>query len=107
LKRRVALGTFDLVYSAGLYDYLEQPVAAALTAELTRLLRPGGKLLVANFARDFPTQAFMEAFMDWRLLDRSAAEVAALVRPASDRQTAVVSHEDECVVYLHITRARD
>ena len=48
------LGQFDLIYSAGLYDYLETPVAERLPQVLFDLLNPGGQLLYANFAPDIP-----------------------------------------------------
>jgi SAM-dependent methyltransferase len=68
-------GRFDLVYAAGLYDYLKHPVATALTSALFRLLRPGGRLLIANFAPNLADIGYMEAFMDWHLIYRTESEV--------------------------------
>jgi SAM-dependent methyltransferase len=68
--------SFDLAYAAGLYDYLEMPVAQALTRVLFRALRPGGTLLVANFAPNLREIGYMEAIMDWTLLYRVESEVA-------------------------------
>ena len=70
-----SVGTFDLVYSAGLYDYLAAPTARALTAALFSALRPGGTLLVANFAPNLPDIGYMEAIMDWRLIYRDERDV--------------------------------
>ena len=42
LARRVTREPFDLVYAAGLYDYLNDHVAATLTARLVELTKPGG-----------------------------------------------------------------
>jgi extracellular factor (EF) 3-hydroxypalmitic acid methyl ester biosynthesis protein len=70
------LGQFDLVYSAGLYDYLEEPVAQALTEAMFGMLRPGGQLLVANFAPNLRDIGYLEAIMDWMLLYRTEAAVA-------------------------------
>lgn len=41
LARRIELGRFDFVYAAGLYDYLNDSAAAALTAQLFELTNPG------------------------------------------------------------------
>src|SRR5262249_214248 len=52
LDGSVALPGFDLIYTAGLYDYVSQPVATRLTEILFGWLNPGGRLLVANFLRE-------------------------------------------------------
>lgn len=72
------LGKFDLIYSAGLYDYLDTPLAKRLTARLFNLLNPSGRLLYANFAPDIHGVGYMEAAMDWWLTYRSAIETRAL-----------------------------
>lgn len=72
------LGQFDLIYSAGLYDYLETPVAERLPQVLFDLLNPGGQLLYANFAPDIPAVGYIEEIMDWWLIYRDAAQTLAL-----------------------------
>lgn len=72
------LGQFDLVYSAGLYDYLDTALAKRLTARLFALLKPGGRLLYANFLPDIHCVGYMEAAMDWWLIYRDAAATRAL-----------------------------
>jgi SAM-dependent methyltransferase len=71
-------GQFDLIYSAGLYDYLDTPLAKRLTARLFEMLRPTGRLLYANFAPDIHCVGYMEAAMDWWLTYRDAAQTRAL-----------------------------
>src|SRR5204863_4504650 len=46
---RLDIGEFDFIYSAGLFDYLPDATAALLTSRLYSMLKPGGRLLVANF----------------------------------------------------------
>jgi hypothetical protein len=70
LRGTPTFSDLDLVYAAGLYDYLELPVAARLTATLFGMLRGGGRLVVANFAPSLRDAAYMEAFMDWTLIYR-------------------------------------
>ena len=72
------LGHFDLIYSAGLYDYLDTRLATRLTAKLFGLLSPGGRLTYTNFAADIASIGIMEAATDWWLIYRSAAETRAL-----------------------------
>lgn len=82
LKGSLDLGTFDLIYSAGLYDYLQASTSAALTTALAKLLRPGGRLFLGNFLTGFATRGYMECFMEWQLISRSFDEVNALFAPA-------------------------
>ncbi len=101
------LGRFDLVYSAGLYDYLPKPVAETLTARLFAMLNPGGRLLIGNFGAGLDETAFMEAVMDWPLIWRAPEAVAAfsaLIDPASIAQTHVYADPTGTCWYLDITR---
>jgi extracellular factor (EF) 3-hydroxypalmitic acid methyl ester biosynthesis protein len=72
-------GSFDLIYASGLYDYLNARVARRLTANLFKMLRAEGALVVPNFLDTVANLASMEAFMDWRLIcrDRAAIEDCA------------------------------
>ena len=78
LKNRDDLAGFDLVYAAGLFDYLEQPTAKRLVERMHDLLHPGGKLLIANFTHNIPDAGYMETFMDWWLIYRNEDEMVSL-----------------------------
>ncbi len=78
LTRKLEIDAFDFIYSLGLYDYLNESVAKRLTAEMFRLLRPGGKLLLVNFSPNLYNIGYMEAFMDWFLIYRDEFDMAAL-----------------------------
>ena len=102
-------GSFDFAYSAGLYDYLEEPVAAALTRSLFASLRPGGLMLVANFAPNLRDIGYMEAIMDWTLIYRDEAAVAqftSLLAPDEIASQSLFRDSTGNVVYLTI-RKRD
>ena len=79
LGRRLGLGEFDFIYSTGLYDYLQQPVAKRLTERMFDMLRPGGELFVANFLTGITGRGIMESFMDWFLTYRSHPDMLDLV----------------------------
>ncbi|MBI3481331.1 MAG: class I SAM-dependent methyltransferase [Nitrosomonadales bacterium] len=68
----------DLVYAAGLFDYLEQPVGKRLVEKMFDMVRPGGKIMIANFTHDIPDAGYMEALMDWWLIYRSPEQVIDL-----------------------------
>ncbi len=68
---------FDLVYAAGLFDYLEDRAAKRLTQTMFDILRPGGYLLVANFLPGIYDAGYMESFMGWNLIYRDRHQIGA------------------------------
>jgi SAM-dependent methyltransferase len=68
IRNKLTFENLDLVYAAGLYDYLSQSFATRLTKIMFDMLRPGGKLLVANFIPDHREVGYMETFMQWHLI---------------------------------------
>ncbi len=78
LAGKVDLQGFHFVYAAGLYDYLSERVAMRLTRLMFDMLVPNGRLLIANFAPTLPEVAYMEAFMDWKLIYRTPDEMSVL-----------------------------
>ena len=77
ISGRENLGTFDLIYSLGLFDYLEVAPARQLVGALFEMLKPGGRLVVANFL-PMQSAAYMEAFMDWHLIYRTPEQLISL-----------------------------
>lgn len=88
LARPDSFGTFDLIYSAGLYDYLEPGIARRLTRRLFDQLEPGGRLVFTNFLRNVSDAAYMETFMGWELLLRDLDEIHDLTRDVSNDEVA-------------------
>lgn len=82
---------FDLVYSLGLYDYLESKFAARLTARSFELLRSGGKLIIGNFHENTVDRGYMEMFMDWFLIYRNEQQMLDL---ASEVKKEQIGHFD-------------
>lgn len=79
-----ALRELDFAWSAGLYDYLDAPAAAAVSAGLVDRVRVGGRVLVANFVPGIPDAGYMETFMRWQLVYRTEAELAATFADLGD-----------------------
>jgi extracellular factor (EF) 3-hydroxypalmitic acid methyl ester biosynthesis protein len=101
------LGGFDFIYAAGLYDYLEERLASRLTKKLFSLLKPGGRVLVANFLTGIWELPYMEAYMDWHLLYRSEEQIRAFASEISlsdVSRTSYFSDKTGCVGYLEIER---
>ena len=70
---------FDLIYTAGLYDYLAQPVAQLLTRHLLSWLKPGSEMIIGNFHPGNPTKTISELVADWKLIHRSEEDMMNLI----------------------------
>lgn len=68
----------DLIYTAGLYDYLKPETASALTHALYKMLEPGGTLVIGNFVKGHSFSYFIEYASDWFLIHRSEEDMLAL-----------------------------
>ena len=101
------LGKFDMIYSAGLYDYLDDDVGSALTARLFSHLDPGGRLLITNFTPSTGDIGYMEAIMDWWLIYRDEADMFRLAeRIDTARIASQKTWRDALgnIVYLELQR---
>jgi extracellular factor (EF) 3-hydroxypalmitic acid methyl ester biosynthesis protein len=86
---------YDLVYCAGLFDYLSDQVCRRLTNIMYDLVAPDGLLIVTNVEPANPSRHGMEHLLDWHLNYRRAGDLGAL-RP--DRASA-----DAAQVYVDVT----
>ncbi len=70
--------SYDLVYSAGLFDYLKDLAVRAAGTRLVDALAPGGHAVIGNFDVANPTRPFMELILNWPLYHRSADDLRRL-----------------------------
>ena len=70
---------YDVVYCAGLFDYLSQRVCKRLVELFCSMIRPGGIVIVTNVAAANPRKAWMEYVMEWNLIYRDEEEMNDLV----------------------------
>jgi extracellular factor (EF) 3-hydroxypalmitic acid methyl ester biosynthesis protein len=107
IARGRRLGRFDFVYAAGLYDYLNDKVGARLLRAMFELLKPGGKVWIANFLPDIPDVGFMEALMDWWLIYRTPEQMRALAAGLPAEQVAELrafTETENNVVFLEVRK---
>jgi SAM-dependent methyltransferase len=78
--RYAELGGQDLVYTAGLFDYLRSDVATRLMKNLFDLLAPGGRLVVGNLSPACDSQGFLETLVDWQIIYRTDEELVDLAK---------------------------
>jgi len=69
----------DIIYSAGLTDYLEDRLFIALVNRAHEQLNSGGRLIIGNFSPN-PDQFFMDHILHWRLIYRTESQLRALFR---------------------------
>jgi extracellular factor (EF) 3-hydroxypalmitic acid methyl ester biosynthesis protein len=109
LSGSAALRGFDLVYAAGLFDYLEERTARRVCEAMFDAARPGGRVLIANFLPGIPDAGYMEGLMDWNLVYRTETELLGLAGGIARRRVAdlTLSFDDhENVGYLSIGKKR-
>jgi extracellular factor (EF) 3-hydroxypalmitic acid methyl ester biosynthesis protein len=71
--------SYDVVYCAGLFDYLSQRVCARMVDIFYKLTRNDGMLIVTNVADTNPNKAWMEYVLEWNLIYRGDREMMGLV----------------------------
>jgi len=101
---RLDIGKFDFIYSAGLYDYLPDATAALLTSRLYSKLKPGGRLLIANFLPNCYGRGYLSAFMDWHLKYRSVDELRNLFPEKLRADVSITKDPHENVAYADLSR---
>jgi len=94
------------VYSAGLFDYLNEKLAAKLIQKLYSNVAEGGMLLVPNFAKGILEQAYMDIFMDWKLIYRNENDMIRLSQLAGIPKEKVNLYRDPMcnVIYMRMER---
>ena len=107
LKKRSPLGEFDLVYSTGLFDYLQQPLGRRLVSKMFAMLRPRGRVLIANFLPAVRDVGYMETYMDWFLVYRTRRDMIDLTMEIPEheiREITLFTEENQNIIFLEITK---
>lgn len=75
------IGPCDLIYASGLFDYLTDRLAAALTSRLYGLLHDRGRLVILNASlQDSSHRAYYEFLGEWKMFHRTEADMLKWVR---------------------------
>jgi extracellular factor (EF) 3-hydroxypalmitic acid methyl ester biosynthesis protein len=97
-------GTFDFIYSMGLFDYLTPPVAAGILGKLYQLLDTGGELLIGNFHVSNPSRCYMEYWLDWVLYYRTEEEFLDLLPENVSGHAKVLFEDTGSQMFLHVRK---
>lgn len=90
------MGQMDIIYSAGLCDYLDTKLFRALVNQCYNHLRPGGTLLLGNFTA-YPDSLFLDKLLKWELIYRSEEDLKELFAPTLFGSDVEVISEKEGV----------
>lgn len=92
---------YDMIYSMGLYDYLDLKSSIRLTRRLWAQLEPGGIVAIGNFQGHHWARYVMEAVMDWFLVYKDPADLEALSAGIEEpHETAIVTDDTELLQVL-------
>lgn len=96
----------DMIYSAGLLDYLGDEAGRALMKGCFELIRDGGRLVVGNAAAAPGVRWMPEFVLDWTMIYRTEEELLDLARGfASNAQLEIQRDESETWLFLVARRS--
>jgi extracellular factor (EF) 3-hydroxypalmitic acid methyl ester biosynthesis protein len=94
--------TYDIIYCAGLFDYLSDRVCAKLVKLFCEWCEPGGRVIVTNVHSSNPVKGLMEHIMEWHLVMRDESD---MLRLAPDPESAKIYTDETGInVFLEIVK---
>jgi extracellular factor (EF) 3-hydroxypalmitic acid methyl ester biosynthesis protein len=97
-------GPQDIIYSSGLCDYLDERVIRALIQRCYDHLKPGGAMIIGNFAPTNPYRFLMDHLMYWRLIYRDAGQLRDLFSGTPFGEHVEIMAEPEGVNLFAVAR---
>jgi SAM-dependent methyltransferase len=73
---------YDLIWSAGLFDYFKDKHFVFLIRRYYEFVKEGGEMIIGNFNVENPSRKIMEVLGDWFLYHRSVEELYDFARRA-------------------------
>ncbi len=99
---------YDLIYSTGLFDYLDKRIATRLVENLRKLLKSNGILAISDVREKYknPSVHFMEWVGDWNLVYRPDEEFRRIFIDAGFAEKDLSFGADQQGVLQYIIGAR-
>lgn len=91
---------FDLIYSAGLFDYFTEEQSKPIIANLFNHLNEGGQLIIGNADINVTGQAIMDELLNWKLIYKSKKQ---LIGMAGDISKNISIHTDPFGAFNYLT----
>lgn len=93
---------YDVIWSAGLFDYFEDRLFVMALKRLLTMLRPGGEILIGNFSEQNPSRGYMELFGEWFLIHRSREKLISLSLQAGVRRELITVEQEPLGINLFL-----
>ncbi len=102
--RFVTNTTYHLIWSAGLFDYFNDNLFKRTIRNLSKSLKPNGRMVIGNFSPNNPSRGYME-LCNWKLIHRSKEHLLQLAKECGfhDRQIHVEQDPEGINLFLVIT----
>lgn len=99
-----ALKKYNLIWSAGLFDYFSDKQFISLLQRLKNNAVKNGCIVIGNFSNNNPSKSYMEKFGSWFLNHRSKDELIELAIKSGIKIDSIrVTHEEKGVnLFLHV-----
>jgi extracellular factor (EF) 3-hydroxypalmitic acid methyl ester biosynthesis protein len=96
---------YDLIWSAGLFDYLDEKTFKMLLTKQLDFIKTGGEIVVGNFSLNNPTRDYMECG-NWFLYHRFPDDLIKIASECgiSREKISVKSESLGVNLFLHISR---
>ena len=94
---------YDFVWSAGLFDYLNDRLAAALLKKMWRWTKDNGYLVIGNYHKNHATRNHLEWCGQWFLIHRDEDELLCLSKRAGipeENCSFYTEHSGSCVFLM-------
>jgi extracellular factor (EF) 3-hydroxypalmitic acid methyl ester biosynthesis protein len=110
LKEEARPGTqqprYEMIYCAGIFDYLSDRVCKRLMNMFYSMLEPGGLLIATNVDDSNPSKNGMEYLLEWHLTYRNAEQLKALVpEDAPEGSAQLLADETGVNRYLEVRKS--
>jgi extracellular factor (EF) 3-hydroxypalmitic acid methyl ester biosynthesis protein len=92
---------YDLVYCAGLFDYLSDRICQRLMNIFYDMVAPGGLLIATNVDASNPTRNGMEFLLEWHLIYRNQDQLK-LLHPLEAPRGSVATKSDATGVNIYL-----
>lgn len=96
---------YNVVYCAGLFDYLSDRICRRLMDIFYEILAPGGLLIATNVEASNPARQMMEYLMDWHLIYRDSEQLLACAPQKAPRENCrVISDDTKVNIFLEVRK---
>lgn len=99
---------YDMVYCAGIFDYLSDRICKQLMNIFYELLAPGGLLVATNVECSNPSRNGMEYLLEWHLIYRTPLQLKGLVPDRAPPTSSSLKTDDTGInIYLEVRKPNE